>query len=129
MWPVLKPGNYFALQIIWLVSLWWEFLLKGVSEQTIVSYLVFLKVFQTLMSLGMNVNLWFSFPLWSVTSRKLNAEHLLFIYHSPEIYSEWWLSLQTFCIFSGYIQDLVLRKLCLRLPFLSKFKLKENCFK
>ena len=41
MWTVLKPVNCFASQIIWLASVWYEFLLKVVSEQTTVAFLMF----------------------------------------------------------------------------------------
>ena len=44
-----------------------------------VSLLMFQKVFQVLISSDINVNLWFSFLLWSVTSGTSHLEFTLFI--------------------------------------------------
>ena len=78
------------------------------------------KVFQALVSSDMNVNFWFCFPLWSITSGTSCLEHSLFICLSPKIYFEWEFSFKIFCVFSGYIEDLFTKKLCLRLPFLHR---------
>ena len=72
------------------------------------------KVFQALISSDMNVNLWFSVSFWTLPS---HLEHYLFIYCSPKSILNDSLSLQTVCVFSGYIEDLFTKKLFLRLPF------------
>ena len=60
---------------------------------------MFQKVFRALISSDMNVNLWFSFSFWSVRFGMSSSEHPLFIYYSLKICFEWWLSLQTSCVF------------------------------
>ena len=110
-WTVWKPAKCFALQIIWLISVQYEFLLKGVSEQSIVILLMFQKVFHALISSDMNVNLRFFFLLKShvpnVTSGTLRKK--------VSLNNSWGLKL--FAFFSEYIEDLFTKKLCLRLPF------------
>ena len=71
MWTVWKPAI-----LHWKSFDWFLHNKRGVSEQTIVSLLMSQKVFQALISSDVNVNLWFSFPLWNVISGTLSF-HLL----------------------------------------------------
>ena len=94
---------------------------KGVSEQTIVSLLMFQKVFQAFISSYRNINLWFSFPLWSVTSRTSHPEHFFFLLTvAQKFILNNSLVFKLFVFFSGYIEDLFTKKLWLRLPFLHR---------
>ena len=77
-------------------------------------------MFQALISSDMNVNLWFSFSFWSVTSGTSRPEHSLFIYCNPKTYFEWCLVFKRFCFFWTYWRNLFTKKLCLRLPFLQR---------
>ena len=74
---------------------------------------MFQKVFQALISSDMNVNLWFSFPLWIVMFRTSRPEHSLFIYCSPKIYCEWWWVFKLFVFFLDLLQIYSQKKLCL----------------
>ena len=78
----LETSQLFCIAVD-LTGFWIISVLSERCFWTDLKLLMFEKVFQTV-----NVNLWFSFPLWSFTSGTSRREDSPFIYCTPEIYFE-----------------------------------------